>query len=423
MNEFEALVARVLARVMVGAVSLGRLWSGFSARLRRALRDHRDEFERILTAEARAAGIDSGRVMSATARDAGALGAAHAGQVLERLVRRAMGIVPPPSPDLGPFGREVADDVAARLREALGTWRDQAHAEEQIVQITGEHLDRVLTGNQTESFRAYRGGLMAGYRSVAEVDRIVRMERLDSLTCAVCWALHGEVLPVAEDIAVHPNCRGIPVPVLIGEEPGIGSGPATFETLSEAEKREILGPRRYEMYSRGELRLADVVHRGEHPEFGPFVRMRTVRELDGSRVRRAAERGSGGGGGRGGGSGTGGGGDGEGWRLPSRAFIPDDKIEGYLLNANHTEGGTKARFLARLGITADQGELLRREILRVCRAGSGEFQYEDRYGKRYRFDGVIVGPAGSGRVYMIWIDTEDDTHFVTLYPAPRDRAL
>jgi hypothetical protein len=38
------------------------------------------------------------------------------------------------------------------------------------------------------------------------------------------------------------------------------------------------------MYERGELRLADVVHRGQHPEFGPFVRMRTLKEMEGARI-------------------------------------------------------------------------------------------------------------------------------------------
>jgi len=281
-RDLDAFVAAVVARLASGALGLARIWSGFAARLRKGLREEGDDFVRIIEAHGRATGQETGRILNASVGDSGSLGRAHVRKILEALVGRDPELPGFRPPDMGPYADEVARDVVARLKESFRTWKDQDHAEEQIVQLTGEHLDRLLTGNQTEGFKQYRGSLMAGYRAVPEVDRIVRRERLDSLTCAVCWALHGEILDKSEDLAVHPNCRGIPVPVLLGSDPRGVTGPEAFEDLSEAEQRIILGPRKFDLYRRGELRLPDLVHRGEHPEFGPFVREKTWKETQGA---------------------------------------------------------------------------------------------------------------------------------------------
>ncbi len=76
-------------------------------------------------------------------------------------------------------------------------------------------------------------------------------------------------------------------------------------------------------------------------------------------------------------------------RLPGgeRAIIPEGKIERYCLDITHRIGGPKARvFLAALGLTARDADLLKGALSAAARAHDAALVRRDRYGDHYRID-------------------------------------
>lgn len=52
-----------------------------------------------------------------------------------------------------------------------------------------------------------------------------------------------------------------------------------------------------------------------------------------------------------------------------KARVEDNKLYKYLLNPNHPDGKSKARFYERIGYTFDNGEQPRVELLRLACSG------------------------------------------------------
>jgi hypothetical protein len=83
-------------------------------------------------------------------------------------------------------------------------------------------------------------------------------------------------------------------------------------------------------------------------------------------------------------------------RLPlaSRAEIPLRKITEYLLNPEHPQGSSKARYFLRRGLVPEQPELLShalRELARSIEMTEVSF----RYGWKYAGVGEILCPDGT----------------------------
>ena len=81
-------------------------------------------------------------------------------------------------------------------------------------------------------------------------------------------------------------------------------------------------------------------------------------------------------------------------KLPNadRAQVDPEKILGYLLNAAHPDGKTKAEFFTRFGFRQDRWEALR-SALRI-HAGRHDVvkKVEFHYGERYVVEGPIESP-------------------------------
>lgn len=87
-----------------------------------------------------------------------------------------------------------------------------------------------------------------------------------------------------------------------------------------------------------------------------------------------------------------------------------EKLTEYSLNPNHDKGGHKARvFRAALGITLDDAEWLRDELLRVAREGEAMLTKRTPYGEHYVIDSLITRGALRAVVRSCWIiDAEKD---------------
>lgn len=107
-------------------------------------------------------------------------------------------------------------------------------------------------------------------------------------------------------------------------------------------------------------------------------------------------------------------------KLPNseRAEISSEKVQGYLLSAEHPIGRFKARFFRALGYTPESWELLASDLLEAARRLDAE-PIPSPYGEKFRITGRLTGPSGrSAEVISVWICSPDSEapRFVTAYP-------
>jgi hypothetical protein len=82
------------------------------------------------------------------------------------------------------------------------------------------------------------------------------------------------------------------------------------------------------------------------------------------------------------------------------------KLRDYCLSDSHPRGRHKARvFRARLGLTAVDADLLRRELLDAAQNGQDRLQptNADEYGQRYVLDFSMTTASGTATIRSAWI--------------------
>ena len=108
-------------------------------------------------------------------------------------------------------------------------------------------------------------------------------------------------------------------------------------------------------------------------------------------------------------------------RLPDceKARINDNKLYKYLLNSNHPDGKSKARFYERIGYTSDKGEQLRAELLRLACSGLVDKEMPIRVGSKYVVIGSINAPNGKTYPLLtVWAvePPDNEPRLITAYP-------
>jgi len=104
---------------------------------------------------------------------------------------------------------------------------------------------------------------------------------------------------------------------------------------------------------------------------------------------------------------------------PDKAWIPEGKLEEYLLSETHPTGSSKAHYFRSLGFTLANAEEFGRALVRLGRSRDVTKEMPTRHGTKYVVEGELVGPRGErGRVRTVWIVEmgEQGPRFVTAYP-------
>lgn len=126
-------------------------------------------------------------------------------------------------------------------------------------------LTRALVISRTELLDAHRSAAALGQSQHADVLRgWVWLARLDRRTCPSCWAQHGSEHGLDEQgphdhqqgrCARMPLTRSWAELGLDVEEPAslLRDGASEFESLSAADQKAILGPARFDAWSRGDF--------------------------------------------------------------------------------------------------------------------------------------------------------------------------
>jgi SPP1 gp7 family putative phage head morphogenesis protein len=107
---------------------------------------------------------------------------------------------------------------------------------------------RALTISRTETNEVYRAASREMYKG-AGIGRYVWMANLDPRTCIICWRLHGTVWDTPVKVFGHANCRCTMVP--LDPRESIATGTERFDSLEPGFQKQILGPKRYELFKSG----------------------------------------------------------------------------------------------------------------------------------------------------------------------------
>lgn len=101
------------------------------------------------------------------------------------------------------------------------------------------------------------------------------------------------------------------------------------------------------------------------------------------------------------------------------AFVPADKLAGYLLALAHPVGGPKARFFRARGFDGANAAELEAGLLAIARTADTE-AVESPHGVKYVAVGDLPTPSGEVvSVRTVWIvePTDPRPRLITAYPA------
>lgn len=190
---------------------------------------------------------------------------------------------------LDSFGGEAAGMEREALIEGIGLGIGPRATAAVLRKALDISAVRALTIVRTEQLKAYRSASLQTYQANSDVVTGWRWRCSRSTrTCAACWAMDGQVFPLDEPFASHPNCRCTPMPVTkswaelgftgIPDLPEPEPGHAVFALLSESEQREVLGPGRLALYKSG-TPLSAFVEKTQSKVWGPGRQVRALRDM------------------------------------------------------------------------------------------------------------------------------------------------
>ena len=103
---------------------------------------------------------------------------------------------------------------------------------------------------------------------------------------------------------------------------------------------------------------------------------------------------------------------------PERAIIDDEKIAGYCLNPNHTDGKDKARvFKSALGLTINDANELKNTLLLAVKTYDAIPDKKNAYGQKYLIDFPLTRGNKTAIIHSVWIvdNNQEIPRLVTCY--------
>jgi SPP1 gp7 family putative phage head morphogenesis protein len=150
---------------------------------------------------------------------------------------------------------EIAERTKAVLIGGFAEGKPAAAIAKDIKDVSGIARYNALRIARTETNEAYRAASREFYEA-AEIKKYVWKSVRDGRTCIICWSLHNKIFPTAKKIFSHPMCRCVLLPYS-GER--LEDSNADFLSLEKGAQKEILGPRRFELFESGNLRIDDFI--------------------------------------------------------------------------------------------------------------------------------------------------------------------
>ncbi|MFV0387934.1 MAG: minor capsid protein [Pyrinomonadaceae bacterium] len=147
----------------------------------------------------------------------------------------------------------------------------------------GINAARAATIARTETLRAYREATRDSFKKQSKLVKgwvwyATLSGKSKGRTCAVCWAMHGQIFDNDTPMGTHPNCRCTMLPYR-GEQDAIKSGVDKFGELTEDEQRNVLGKRAFEEYKQGKVELSDFVNKNKSDKWGITRSRRPLKDI------------------------------------------------------------------------------------------------------------------------------------------------
>ena len=101
------------------------------------------------------------------------------------------------------------------------------------------------------------------------------------------------------------------------------------------------------------------------------------------------------------------------------AYVPSEKLTGYLLNEQHPVGGSKAKWFLGMGYTTADPSHLAHDLLELVRASEDYTEKSSPFGVKYIVSASLTLPTGrQARVTTVWIlePTDNRPRLITAYP-------
>ncbi|MFN3650080.1 MAG: phage portal protein [Armatimonadota bacterium] len=194
--------------------------------------------------------------------------------------------------ELGPDARDQVKDA---LLTGIAEGRNPRAIAGEISKALDGNRARALTIARTEVHRASREASRESYAANSDVvEGWTWVAKLDTETCAGCWAMHGSHHAPTQILDDHPNGRCVMVPrtkswaEILGDSsipdtrPVIPTGESEFLKLSEEQQKEILGPGMWKLWKDGKVQFSDLVHQETDERWGTMRRPATLAEAQGA---------------------------------------------------------------------------------------------------------------------------------------------
>lgn len=287
---------RRLQRQMREARAAGReisqAWLYREARLGALLDQVKREIERfgqtaaaITTREQRAAIRIAGEQTRDVVRLMAGTDAAGLGFTLPtRVVEDAVGMMGDGSPIIEYYRQTLAPQVAEAIRteviKAVAAGTDFRTIANELLKTGQITRSRALMVARTEVNRVRREATRQTYIESGVTTEWEWAAAHSTRTCPACLAMDGRRFKLEDAFPQHPNCRCTMIPVIEGiERPQRRLGRDYFESLSDEDKRKILGRDGFAAYERGEAGLDDFVGWRNSKEFGRSIYTKPVSRI------------------------------------------------------------------------------------------------------------------------------------------------
>ena len=106
--------------------------------------------------------------------------------------------------------------------------------------------------------------------------------------------------------------------------------------------------------------------------------------------------------------------------LPNRAeaYVPREKLTGYLLSRTHAVGRSKAQFFRAHGYSEQTVDRFEQDLIRVVKTNEVQQVATSPHGTKYVVDGSLDTPRNTRIVIRtVWVvESDERPRFVTAYP-------
>ena len=106
-------------------------------------------------------------------------------------------------------------------------------------------------------------------------------------------------------------------------------------------------------------------------------------------------------------------------RLPfsDNADVPDKKLSDYLMNENHIDGKSKAKFFKLMGFSENALDVLKKSLLEHAKTRPVIDEKPTPWGNKYVLSCGITSPSGTSPcIISVWMIEGNTPRFITAYP-------